>query len=139
METAVEQHIELKIEPDRRWLSNFYKFFPIISDCLTKTCTACKKDKAIEAFPFNIKYSFGVSMYCYDCSASKRAERKAKDPLKATLFQRKSRAKIAELRKMGLLKTPISKFCTKCRTEKPASDFSKAEGKSDGLASSCRE
>jgi hypothetical protein len=40
-----EQHVELKIEPTAKWLANFYRYFPVISLCVSKKCAGCKKEK----------------------------------------------------------------------------------------------
>lgn len=82
---------------------------------MTKTCSRCREEKTLDNF-YRGSASHGRNAYCKPCHLAWQHENKAKPVV-----------------------VPAEKFCTKCNTTKPVSEFHKSRGHSSkGLATHCK-
>lgn len=88
-----------------------------------KACRVCKKLKDIDRFYVDKKMSDCRSNACKECSRK---------------IARNNRKSNKEKRRGGILKTPDSKVCARCKIEKSSEEFCKYSGARDGLAGYCK-
>jgi hypothetical protein len=97
----------------------------------TKHCSKCKEDKVLDHFYKNLDSRDGLHPWCKTCSKAARKRR----------YDNKAHVVLArEIKQADDIAKTIEKHCTKCKTLKPISEYSRYMSRSRGerIRSSCK-